>query len=204
MTWVMSCMAAPRLGGSLMEPMHTSSCGRCALMKRWLLAGRSSTAVGMPCARRLSKMWLPTNPLAPVRRTFIDLPRKNSSRWAGTRFRGTGQPRSHNTKLPAGFAEFVQREIDLAVRMRSHEADANQLAARRHRRRHHRVDEHAFLLQPLAELERDYQIPTVNRKNRCLGSAKVEPQGNQPLFHAPGVSPELPGALSFRDHDLNC
>jgi hypothetical protein len=53
-----------------MEPERTSTLGKWEAINLVLLVGRSRRAVSKPRWRRLSRMWLPTNPLAPVSKIF--------------------------------------------------------------------------------------------------------------------------------------
>src|SRR2546430_2448190 len=141
MTCVMPSIAFSSESGWRMEPWRTSTDseeeedeeaeGGYGSMKCRLLAGRSRIAVGMPRSRRLSKTWLPTNPLAPVSRTF------NSVRnWRQPR----RMPCFEQPELLANFAELVQGEINLLVGMSRHQADTNEFVTGRNCRRNNWIE----------------------------------------------------------------
>ena len=72
--WMTCVMPAIAGSGSRVADRAASAlrpCGRWELDEAWLLVRpRSRTAVGRPRLRRLSRIWLPTNPLAPVSKIF--------------------------------------------------------------------------------------------------------------------------------------
>ena len=72
---------------------------------------------------------------------------------------------SDQAEFLAHLAQLVQGEINLLVRVRRHQADADQFLSGRHRGGDDGVDEQALLLQPLAHLEGHHQIPAIHRQN---------------------------------------
>src|SRR5512138_1061519 len=103
---------------------------------------RSSTTVLICRRRRASRMWLPTKPLAPVRRTFNRRP-------------------SQQPQLLADFAQLLQGKVNLGVSVCGHQADADQLMPGRHRRRDDRVDKHALFFEALGHLEGGDQVAAI-------------------------------------------
>ena len=72
---------------------------------------------------------------------------------------------SDDAKFFADLLEFLQGAIDLIIRVRGHETDAEEFLTRRHSGRHHRIHKHALFLEPLAELEGLEHVVNVNRQD---------------------------------------
>src|SRR2546422_10228645 len=94
---------------------------------------------------------------------------------------------SDDAEFLAHRAELIQSEIDLLVGMSGHETNANQLFARRNGGRKDGIDEHAFLLQSLADLESHHQVAAINRQNRRFRLSPNKTQPRQALPHSGGV-----------------
>src|SRR5437588_12566938 len=98
---------------------------------------------------------------------------------------------SDDAEFLAHHAELIQSEIDLLVGMSGHETNANQLFARRNSGRNDGIDEHAFLLQSLADLESHHQVAAINGQNRRFRLSQIKAEPGQALLHSGCVAPKL-------------
>src|SRR5437588_8948665 len=81
---------------------------------------------------------------------------------------------SDDAEFLAHHAKLIQSEIDLVVGMSSHETNANQLFARRNGGRNDGIDEHAFLLQSLADLESHHQVAAIKGQKRQIRLCQIK------------------------------